>query len=68
MLQLLSGRYPTGPNQVALTPRLASDLNLRVGGTWPGNGKTVVGIVQNPQSLLDEFALVPPGQVTNPTR
>ena len=25
------------------------------------------GIVQNPQSLLDEFALVPPGQVTHPT-
>ena len=27
----------------------------------------MVGIVQNPQSLLDEFALVPPGQVTHPT-
>ena len=24
--------------------------------------------MQNPQSLLDEFALVPPGQVTNPTQ
>jgi putative ABC transport system permease protein len=38
-----------------------------VGDTWPQGGKTVVGIVQNPQSLLDEFALVPPGQVANPT-
>jgi putative ABC transport system permease protein len=28
----------------------------------------VVGIVQNPQSLLDEFALVVPGQVRNPTQ
>ena len=67
MLQLLSGHYPMGPNQVALTPGLASELNLRVGNTWSQAGKTVVGIVQNPQSLLDEFALVPPGQVTNPT-
>ena len=66
MLQLLSGHYPTGPNQIALTPGLASELNLSVGDTWPQGGKTVVGIVQNPQSLLDEFALVPPGQVTQP--
>jgi len=67
MLQLLSGHYPTGPNEIALTPGLASQLNLRVGETWPQGGKTVVGMVQNPQSLLDEFALVPPGQVTQPT-
>ncbi len=67
MLQLLSGRYPTGPNQIALTPGLASELNMRVGDSWSQGAKTVVGIVQNPQSLLDEFALVPPGQVTHPT-
>ena len=68
MLQLLSGHYPTGPNEIALTPGLASELNLQVGDTWSQGGKTVVGIVQNPQSLLDEFALVPPGQVTHPTQ
>ena len=68
MLQLLSGRYPTGPNEIALTQGLASELNLQVGDTWSQGGKTVVGIVQNPQSLLDEFALVPPGQVTHPTQ
>ena len=67
MIQLVSGHYPTGSNQIALTPGLASELNLRVGDTWSQGGKTVVGIVQNPQSLLDEFALVPPGQVTHPT-
>jgi putative ABC transport system permease protein len=39
-----------------------------VGDTWSQGGRTVVGIVQNPQSLLDEFALVPPGQVINPTQ
>ncbi len=68
MLQLLSGHYPAGPDQIALTPGLASELNLAVGDTWPLGGKTVVGMVQNPQSLLDEFALVPPGQVTHPTQ
>jgi putative ABC transport system permease protein len=68
MLRLVSGHYPTGPNEIALTPGLASELNLGVGDAWPQGGKTVVGIVQNPQSLLDEFALVPPGQVTNPTQ
>ena len=68
MLQLLSGHYPSGADEIALTPGLASELNLRIGDTWPQGGKTVVGIVQNPQSLLDEFALVPPGQVTHPTQ
>jgi putative ABC transport system permease protein len=68
MLQLLSGHYPTGPNEIALTPGLASELDLGVGDHWSSQGdKTVVGMVQNPQSLLDEFALVPPGQVTHPT-
>jgi len=68
MLRLLSGHYPSGADEIALTPGLASELNLRIGDTWPLGGKTVVGIVQNPQSLLDEFALVPPGQVTHPTQ
>ena len=39
-----------------------------MGDTWPQGGKTVVGIVQNPQSLLDQFALVPPGQVAHPSQ
>jgi putative ABC transport system permease protein len=68
MLQLLTGHYPTGPREIALTPGLASELNLHVGDTWPQGGKIVVGMVQNPQSLLDEFALVPPGEVTHPTQ
>jgi putative ABC transport system permease protein len=67
MLHLLSGRYPTGPDEVALTTGLASDLHLTVGNTWSEGGKRVVGIVENPQSLLDEFALVAQGQVTHPT-
>jgi putative ABC transport system permease protein len=69
MLALLSGRYPSGPGQVAVTASLAATLNLKAGHQWTQGGHTrlVTGIVQNPQSLLDEFALVTPGQVTAPT-
>jgi putative ABC transport system permease protein len=70
MLSLLSGHYPAAPDQVALTPGLASDLGLKIGDVWRQGGQSrhVVGIVQNPQSLLDEFALVQPGQVGTPTQ
>ncbi len=70
MLSLLSGHYPTAPDQVAVTPGVASAFNLHIGSVWRQDGvaRQVVGTVQNPQSLLDEFALVPPGQVTAPTQ
>ena len=53
-----------------MTQGLASTFNVRAGDTWHGAGQSwrVVGIVQNPQSLLDEFALVAPGQVTSPNQ
>ena len=70
MLSLLSGHYPAGPGQVAVTSGVASALHLRIGGTLTSAGvsRRVVGMVQNPQSLLDEFALVVPGQVTAPSQ
>jgi putative ABC transport system permease protein len=70
MLSLVSGHFPAGPGQVAVTSGVASDFGLRIGSVWHqgGTARTVVGIVQNPQSLLDEFALVPSGQVRNPTQ
>ena len=70
MLSLVSGHYPSGSGQVALTRGVASELHLSVGDTWraDGSARRVVGIVANPQNLLDEFALVPPGQVTAPTQ
>ena len=48
-------------------------MNLKIGDVWHQDGKDpetrqVTGIVQNPQSLLDEFALVVPGQVTAPSQ
>ncbi|HEV2254202.1 MAG TPA: FtsX-like permease family protein [Streptosporangiaceae bacterium] len=70
MLSLVSGHYPAGPGQVAVTDGVAAAFGLRVGGQWHQGGTTrqVTGIVQNPQSLLDEFALVVPGQVSAPTQ
>jgi len=70
MLSLVSGHYPAGPGQVAVTNGVAATFNLKIGDVWHQGGKTrqVVGIVQNPQSLLDEFALVVPSQVTAPSQ
>jgi putative ABC transport system permease protein len=70
MLSLVGGHYPAGPGQVAVTSGVASDFHLAVGGLWTVGGvrRSVTGIVQNPQNLLDEFALVAPGQVTAPTQ
>jgi putative ABC transport system permease protein len=69
MLSLVSGQFPSGADQVAVTSGVASAFHLRVGATWRVGGveRQVVGIVENPQSLLDEFALVAPGQVAHPT-
>jgi putative ABC transport system permease protein len=70
LVSLVSGHYPAAPGQVAITSGLASQLRLTIGDTWrvSGTARTVAGIVQNPQNLLDEFALVPPGQVRTPTQ
>ncbi len=72
LLALGSGRYPSGPGQVAVTSGLARLYSLRIGSTWPvpagsgadaGRAFTVTGIVEDPSNLLDEFALVAPGQL-----
>ena len=70
MLSLVSGHYPAGPGQVAVTQGVATTFNLKIGDMWHqgGQARQVTGIVQNPQSLLDEFALVAPGQVTKPSQ
>ena len=82
LLALDSGRYPSGPGQVAVTSGLAQLYSLRVGSTWrvpaaalpdtgaagAGRAFTVTGIVEDPSNLLDEFALVAPGQLASPAR
>jgi putative ABC transport system permease protein len=68
-LALVAGHYPHGPGQVALTSQTAALYNAHAGGIWRqgGRARRVVGIVENPGNLLDEFALVSPGQVGAPT-
>ena len=68
MLSLVTGRYPAGPGEVAVTDGVASAFSLKIGDVWHqgGTARRVVGIALNPQSLLDEFALVAPGQVRAP--
>jgi putative ABC transport system permease protein len=70
LLSLVSGTYPAGPGQVALTSRVATLAHTHAGGTWQVAGTTwrVTGIVQDPGNLADEFALVAPGQITHPSQ
>jgi putative ABC transport system permease protein len=61
-LALREGRYPNGPREVAVTDGVAKLLRLQLGSTLAldGHRRTVVGIVENPRKLSDEFALVSP--------
>ena len=70
LLSLVSGSYPAGPGQVALTGQVAALYSTHVGGTWRAAGTTwrVTGTVQDPSNLSDEFALVAPGQVAHPSQ
>jgi putative ABC transport system permease protein len=60
LLAIRQGRYPIGPRQAAVTDGAAELLGLRIGQTLSldGQRRTVVGIVENPHKLNDEFALV----------
>jgi putative ABC transport system permease protein len=62
LLALRRGSYPSGPGQVAVTDGVAELLRLDLGSTLALDGLQweVVGIVENPRKLSDEFALVSP--------
>jgi putative ABC transport system permease protein len=70
LLGLVSGTYPAGPGQVALTSQVAALYGTHVGGTWRAADTTwrVTGVVQDPSNLADEFALVAVGQVRHPNQ
>ena len=70
LLSLVSGSYPAGPGQVALTTQVASLYGTHAGGRWRAAGMTwrVTGIVQDPSNLADAFALAAPGQVRHPSQ
>jgi putative ABC transport system permease protein len=68
LLALSRGSYPRGPNQVAVTDGAAELLRVEIGSTvaLDGRRRTVVGIVENPRKLSDEFALVDPSSAGAP--
>jgi putative ABC transport system permease protein len=67
-LALRRGSYPEGPSQVAVTDGVATLLRLEIGETLAldGRRRTIVGIVENPLELSDEFALVSPSSAGAP--
>ncbi|HZB35749.1 MAG TPA: FtsX-like permease family protein [Gaiellaceae bacterium] len=67
-LALRQGSYPEGPGQIAVTDGVATLLGLEIGKTLAldGRRRTVVGIVENPRELSDEFALVSPSSAGAP--
>src|ERR687898_472505 len=67
-LALRQGSYPEGPGQIAVTDGVATLLGLEIGKTLAldGRRRTVVGIIENPRELSDEFALVSPSSAGAP--
>jgi putative ABC transport system permease protein len=62
LLDLRDGRFPTADGEVALTDDVAETFGAAVGSTVDIDGRswTIVGMVENPEELEDEFALVAP--------
>ncbi|MEY2472495.1 MAG: putative transport system permease protein [Actinomycetota bacterium] len=59
MLRVRAGRLPASAGEVALTNNAAADLHARLGGGASLGGKQfrVVGLVENPAELNEEFAV-----------
>lgn len=62
MLGLLAGRHPVEPDEVAVTDGVADALQVDLGGLvdLDGRPRRVVGTVEDPSDLSDEFLLVAP--------
>ena len=68
MLALLEGRWPDTAGEVALTDAVAATFQVHVGSRLhlDGRDRRVVGLVENPRNLGDEFALVAPRHADPP--
>ncbi|PWR05667.1 hypothetical protein DKT68_25680 [Micromonospora acroterricola] len=68
MLALRQGRYPAGPAELAVTDGVARALRAGLGSRVPlGDAdRLVVGVVENPADLHDEFALTDPAHADRP--
>jgi putative ABC transport system permease protein len=67
LLALRNGRYPTRAGEVALTDAVADLLSVEVGDRveLAGVDRTVVGLVEDPSDLDDDFALVAHSEVAS---
>ena len=67
MLDLRDGRFPAAVDEVAVTDWVAETFALDIGATFSLDGvdRTVVGVVENPSDLDDEFALLVPSLVAS---
>jgi putative ABC transport system permease protein len=67
MLALRDGRYPVAPSEVAITDEVAATFALDIGVTFSlgGHSWSVVGLVENPSDLADEFALLAAGTIVD---
>ena len=65
MLTVREGRAPSTAGEAAITDGVASMLSLTIGDTIDidGTARQVVGLVENPNNLKDEFVLVPPSEI-----
>lgn len=62
LLALHDGRYPTSASEMALTDAVVELLQAELGAAVriDERSRTVVGVVENPSDLSEEFALVDP--------
>jgi putative ABC transport system permease protein len=69
LLDLRDGRYPTTDAEVAITDGIADTFDADIGATFALDGvqRTVVGVVENPSDLDDEFVLQPPSSLASPS-
>jgi putative ABC transport system permease protein len=65
MLDLRDGRYPATNEEVAVTDWVAETFDADIGASLAidGTARTVVGVVENPSDLDDEFALLDPSAI-----
>ena len=63
-VKLLEGHLPTTATEVAITDGVAETLGVGIGQTvGVGDAQpTIVGIIENPYDLGDEFLLLQPGR------
>jgi putative ABC transport system permease protein len=68
LLAVRDGRYPSGAGEAAITDGTAELLGLELGAAiaLDGQRRTIVGVVENPEDLSDEFVLVSPSGAPAP--